>query len=192
MSTEEDVRIDSIAQRLARVESREEGILQSLDRLAQAVNRIEQRVNEGTNWGVLGTWGAVLITILGGIGFMAVRPLEQRMDRYATRLDNHVATTAGDSVHIQTLYSHLSKVTDSVETLDEVLQREMRLLDSAVEQKITALDTILQREIRLINDTTLAAVQRIEDKAAEARNESGEMAGRVTRHEADIAVLKSK
>lgn len=107
----------------------------------------EYNGNGVARWGMLASWAAVILALVFGIGGaigaaiglalqdtrLAVKGLQERelanakdSGRLMERIDNHGAALV---------------------KLDEVLQREMRILDDAIEAKIMDLDHRLQGEI---------------------------------------------
>jgi len=59
----------------------------------------------------------------------------------------------------------ITPIENQITQMDITLQREMRLLDGALEQKAHSLDTQLQREMRLLDDIMLSRLKRLEETA---------------------------
>lgn len=157
--------------RVAALESDMSNLIRSVDRLNQSIDGMSQRVSASgaTNWGVLGTWTAVLVTVIGGLGTLALLPVRERMLEVDSRLELHRNELGHPAtlVSLQALKEDYEETKDqltkssqekarAITALDEALQREMRDLDSAVLAETTArietLDTTLQREFNLIAD----------------------------------------
>lgn len=64
--------------RMAAQEQNTENLIRHVEKLGQTVEMIADRVSRGTNWGVLGTWLGIAVTILGGLGYMALAPVGEQ------------------------------------------------------------------------------------------------------------------
>lgn len=141
-----------LPERLARVESEIPALRSSIDSLGQQMSsgfaELKRSIPSGrTDWGILAAWAGVILLVVGMVGGVVAsgfdgkiganaedvrgireRELEQAENRgrYAERIDNHGETLTA---------------------LDATLQREMRLLDGAMEAKLVDLDGRLQGEI---------------------------------------------
>lgn len=135
------------------VDRQREDTDRAFTRLSEEISELGNRVSTGTNWGVLGTWSAVLLTLIGGLGVLAMAPLRAEV------IENHKAIQEG----MRFFFNHVSdghpesvvqKVTTNevaIKNLDTNLQREMRDLDTGqtmeISRRLEALDKLLQTEI---------------------------------------------
>lgn len=74
----------STLSRIAALETGMVALTTSVDHLRDAVERL---VSRGTDWGVLGTWSAIMVTVIGGLGVLALQPIR-------------AAQVTNDSIHV--------------------------------------------------------------------------------------------
>ncbi|MEK9811355.1 MAG: hypothetical protein VW362_12960, partial [Candidatus Nanopelagicales bacterium] len=90
---------------------------------------------------------------IGGIiHTMSLQPLYEAVQRHDREWERHADSPGHPEMVRQTavLENDVRHIEDKVKALDEVLQREMRLLDVAIDNKLENLDEMLQRETRLL------------------------------------------
>lgn len=87
--------------------------IQSLAGQIQSTNR--------TNWGVIGTWTALMVSVIGSIGYLGVKPMEDMIERER-------------SLNVRQ-YEQIEKLKISI--------NEEKILNARMEQKLIDLDKIL-------------------------------------------------
>ncbi len=131
------------------VEGLESGFKHVLDELRGL--RIDLTKSQRTPWGTLGTWAGVVLTAAGLIGGLVAYGLNGKIDyllenqQAHAEIEAHPGQLRNQGENEQRIH-HLEK---SIEQLDTVLQREMRLLDSETDTRVEQLDRMLQREMDL-------------------------------------------
>lgn len=70
---------DSLDQKVAALESDVQNLSRNMGRLTEAVQALSDKFSQAnsTNWSVLAAWSAVIISILGGLGYLALTPLQR-------------------------------------------------------------------------------------------------------------------
>lgn len=118
----------NLVSRVSGLERDVKNLVSSVDRIVESVENLSKQVSQGTNWGVLGTWSAVIITIIGGIGYLAVTPmatalLETRLDvKEHIKLEGHpTAMTRVEALEVLIDLKHellLEKIKNLKEKVD--------------------------------------------------------------------------
>ena len=77
---------DSLDQKVASLEADVSNLNAAVGKLTDAVQRLSDRLmmSNSTNWSVLAAWAGVIISILGGLGYLALNPV-----RYTTMQMEH-------------------------------------------------------------------------------------------------------
>lgn len=126
-----------------------------------AIKVMSDKISESqkTPWNTLGTWAAVVISVivLGGSGF--VRDLNRiDSDHYvgAERLRTHELSLGHPA-----LIQRVDSVEKDLGNMDTTLQREMRLLDAKGAADLEALDIRLQREMDLKQEADNAKIMEL-------------------------------
>jgi uncharacterized coiled-coil protein SlyX len=140
----------------------------SISEIKDAIQLIADKQNKGSNWGVLGTWGAVIITLVGGLGYLALIPLQ---DDLAENRDSILQSNRDFVAHIQD--GHPQMVLDKMADLrDEVEENEREALREMQETtaQMTAMRAAKDAEIKtMINyeaeltDAKLAAAAELRE-----------------------------
>jgi hypothetical protein len=115
---------------------------------AGQTREVTPNANNGVaRWGVLASWSGIILALVFGIGgaIGSAFALALQDTRLAVKgLQERELVNARDSGALtERIINHGA----SLRTLDETLQREMRLLDQAMEAKLVELDERLQAEI---------------------------------------------
>lgn len=146
-------------ERLATVESEVTRLHSDIRKVGHDVRQLATVVSDGfksmsnagrTDWKVIFGGFAVGFTLLGmifsviGAGYLRdLTRVENNTKLHQVELVSSGKAVSGHDIRISGLESQIT-------LLDTVLQREMRLLDRAGDEKIKGLDTRLQQEMRLI------------------------------------------
>lgn len=143
---------ESTVDRLARLESNVHGMKASMDEMNQALKQIAEKlaIQQQTPWGTLIAAASILLTIVGGLGYLASQPFTRELDRIDL---NQREITVLQREHGETLAVRGQQVqsnTEDVSQLGSTLQREMRLLDGAIVERLNYLDSRLQRDMELM------------------------------------------
>lgn len=112
-----------------------ESLTASVEKLNANVQHLSETVSQSTkaDWKTLAAWASVVIAVVVYHGDLSLKPLDLSF----------------------------RDITAEVKQLDEVLQREMRLLDATSEAKIEHLDKTLQREMRLLDESQNKEIEHI-------------------------------
>lgn len=151
-----------------------------------AIQTLQERLtaSQRTPWSTLASWAAVVITIiaLGGAGFVRdVSRIETtqaiiRGDVEARsawigqasasleRLHQDQVALAGAHADVPVIAERVLRIDSQVAHLDEMLQREMRILDQTAATGLEALDRRLQQEMRLLNEPLSVAIADIREE----------------------------
>jgi hypothetical protein len=75
-----DGRVGQLERTVGHVSSEMAGLSAEVRGIASQLTQIaEQTSDKGTPWGVLGTWSAVFLTLIGAIGYMALTPISKEL-----------------------------------------------------------------------------------------------------------------
>lgn len=162
-------RVNYVEQEMASVKTDLGYIRSELGGLKQDIHSLVERVTSKsqTNWGVIGTWTAVLLSFVVFHSDLNLQPIRERLVRHYEASENLEKRLQDRTWKIAEASGKVNHLEYIVEKLDTNLQREMRDLDAKQEQAIKALDTVLQREMRLLIDTQKTEVRDL-DKAIAA------------------------
>lgn len=150
--------------RVASLETDMANLVRSVDRLGESFERLASKVGAGTNWGVLGTWSAVLLTIFGGIGWLTITPITKIIETQQVAFQEHVKleghpATMAELLHLRELNQRLVKDLDDAST---AWQREVLMVEelstakrSALEEQIKSFDKRLLSQEALIQSLVL-------------------------------------
>ncbi len=104
--------------------------------------------NGRATWAVLGVWAGVILTLVFGIGSAVGWHYNQRMGLFERMVvglqDRELARAFEQGRLAERIDNHGARLV----ALDEVLQREMRLINDRTLERLGALDIRLQDEIR--------------------------------------------
>lgn len=80
-SLDEDVK--TLTKSMGSLESDMKNVAKSVDTLSSSLQSLFLRIENSskTNWGILGTWAAVIISLIGSIGWLSIRPMDGRIER---------------------------------------------------------------------------------------------------------------
>lgn len=162
-----------IEARLASTESDVAHLSETLDTFSRTVvrrfdeisNQISKISDKNTiTWPLIFTAIGTLVgcaTLAGVIHAMSLSPLVASINRNTADLQRFYDSPGHPEMVRQTatLENDVRHIETKLTQLDEVLQREMRLLDAQGDEKIANLDDILQRETRLLLDSQKVADQ---------------------------------
>ena len=75
--------------RVATLESDVSNLVRSVERIGESVDRLNSRMVAGksTNWGALAAWSTVLVSVIGGLGYLAIVPLRAGVERNNMRAE---------------------------------------------------------------------------------------------------------
>lgn len=170
--------------RLSRLEATVEGLATNFANMADAMRQESQRTasqierltnvvssQNKTPWGVLASWGAVFVTVIAVVGGLALTPLvvglqkqEYRHDDLAEKLFEH--HTDG---HPGSIMDKVANNKAAIENLDEVLQREMRLLDDILQREMSLQRQVVEAQIGAISDRIKVNTDAIREISQEQR-----------------------
>lgn len=141
-----------LPERVARMESDVAALRGSIEQLAQAMSagfaEVKKAIPSGrTEWSVLAGWAAVILTIVGMVGGSVGFSIARNADRLEGQVSGIQARELGLAFERGKLAERIDNHGEALTQLDTTLQREMRLLDSAMEAKLIDLDARLQGEI---------------------------------------------
>jgi len=109
MSAEDHPRT-GIDSRVTALESDMTNVVRAVDRMSDILDRLSSRMAVGTNWGVLGTFAGVIISVVAGVGYLSLRPLRGDLDnlravqlRYQTEHTELVRVGADQLARIRAL-----------------------------------------------------------------------------------------
>ncbi len=147
----------SLLSRVVGIESAMDQLLQGFKMLTNSIESSADRQfeNNKTKWPNIFAGGGLLALLLGAFLNGYVRDM-QRIEKDVLHLREN-RTSLSDPVQdegIRTLRL-------AAKSLDETLQREMRLLDEAMIQRITALDARLDKEMNLRSEAELVRIGEI-------------------------------
>jgi uncharacterized coiled-coil protein SlyX len=153
---------------IATISSEVGSLKTSISEIKDAIRQIADKQNKGSNWGVLGTWGAVIITLVGGLGYLALIPLQ---DDLAENRDSILQANRDFVAHVQD--GHPKMVLDKMADLrDEVEENEREALREMQEttDQMTAMRAAKDAEIKTmiryeaeLTDAKLAAAKELID-----------------------------
>lgn len=91
MSSNHDDSLNILSARVASVETDIRNIASSVDKLSTAVAALGDKVGSAsrTDWSVLASWSAVIITVLGALGVMATNPIKEDLLEINKRIYRH-------------------------------------------------------------------------------------------------------
>lgn len=145
--------------RVSSLEAHHERLHEDVASLNRAVSGVAEEMRQGfrritedkkTNWGAFASWAGVVLMVIGIGSSGYVRDL--------TRVENVQTTLFKDYIDHKELPGHPTALVmhkhmdDRLTHLDEILQREMRLLDDNINTSAVELDKRLQNEMRMLND----------------------------------------
>lgn len=158
-------------ERISALEAGQERLSRDVSHLASAIQtqgtetrRSLSEINKNiansqkTNWPTIISLASVLLIICGGVFGIIVRD-NSRIENVVNKLsESHMShiTTGGH----HGVFENEKKILH----LDEVLQREMRLLDSKALSELKELDRRLQQEMRLLHDIRDEKIKALERK----------------------------
>jgi hypothetical protein len=140
----------------------------SIFEIKDAIQLIADKQNKGSNWGVLGTWGAVIITLVGGLGYLALIPLQ---DDLAENRDSILQSNRDFVAHIQDGHPQmvLDKMADLRDEVEENEREALREMQETTDQmtamraaKDAEIKTMIQYEAEL-TDVKLAAAAELRE-----------------------------
>lgn len=179
-SSEKQSRVDTLETTVAGLQRDIAHISSSLDNLAALV-----RAQSRPQWSTYASWAAIVLGIVAAIGTLSLEPLRDGQSAIDTRLGRMEREGAMSvQAELRGLKDDHAETKDDVRRdvagLDETLHREMRILDTRIEQKVAGLDKLLQREMRLLND-------RMGDQVDAARQEVRALRSWQARHDTDVS-----
>lgn len=136
------------------LEARQESTDDKVDDLAKSFDRFAVEVRQAlgrvtsTDWRSLAAWAAVVVTVvaLAGTGFIRdLIKVEKSLAEVRSREIADAETRGRRAAELEAVRRDLS-------TLDETLQREMRLLDDRGLQAVQSTDERLQRELGIVTE----------------------------------------
>lgn len=82
---------EQLEQKVVALEADVQNIGRNLNKLTHAVESLSDKItqNSQTNWSVLAAWSAVIITILGGLGYLALSPTQEMLKILEQRVYEH-------------------------------------------------------------------------------------------------------
>ena len=183
-----------LTKRLSRVESDVAGVLarldsveQSLERISVVLERLADRFTERIKpqWSVLIGLVMMIFTIGGVYSNLSLQPIKEKQQWIFEELQEHTKIEG----HLG-MKRNMEHTQEDLTKLDEVLQREMRLLDDTMEEKlksveerlvqsISNLDKTLQREMSLQDQILKARIDSLKDKTKEFSEEQKRRTARV-------------
>lgn len=80
-SLETDVK--SLAMSVGSLESDVKNVVRSMENMTSTIQSLANKIQteSKTNWGILGTWAAVIITLMGSIGYLGLQPMVELLER---------------------------------------------------------------------------------------------------------------
>jgi len=142
----------SIESRVASIETEIQHLSVAFTRLSDEIGTLSKRIHSSgqTNWNVFASWTTVVLLIVGSIGTLSLRPLAQDISELKSstilgvqQLIGHELLNShpGAQIQFEGLKSNFRESKQALRQQDDVLQREMRDLNAALEGKIqTRLD----------------------------------------------------
>lgn len=93
----------SLDEKVASLETDVNNLNRNMSRLTEAVQMLTDKITQqsSTNWNVLAAWSAVIISILGGLGYLALSPLQREMVRIESRFYLHELNGGHSELKIQ-------------------------------------------------------------------------------------------
>ena len=171
-----------LEQRLASTETDVRHLAESVDSLTRSVShrfddvlaKLDTYSQRGAiTWPLIFTAVTTLLgcaTIAGVIHSMSINPVIQGVAANAVALQRHADQDGHPEAMKQAavLRNDVDRLDSRIETLDEMLQREMRLLDATNMQRLDHLDETLQREVRLLLDARKIESDAVTDRLIRA------------------------
>lgn len=109
---------------IATISSEVGALKSSIDDIKSAISNIAEKQNKGSNWGVLAAWSTVLVSIIAGLGYLALVPVQNDLTENRELLKESSALFLE---HVRD--GHPQKVMDMVDSLRlEVEENETEAL----------------------------------------------------------------
>ena len=119
-SVEDDLR--NVALKVGGLESDVKNVTTAVNNMSDSMRHLTQKISSQyqTNWGVLGSWAAVLLTAVGAMGYMSMQPINDSVSELKFKQ-----------------YAHFQKEGHIGLTKEiEALRREIGLSDNRMEKDI--------------------------------------------------------
>lgn len=63
--------------RSAKLEQTVDGLVTKLEGFGKSLDKIVDRLNKGSDWGVMAAWASVILAVVGSCGWLALQPLRE-------------------------------------------------------------------------------------------------------------------
>lgn len=110
---------DSLDRKVAALEADVQNLNTAVSRLTTTIQNLADQLNKNssTNWSVLAAWSAVIISILGGLGYLAMNPVQNKVFQIEHRFYDHLLSGG---------HSEIKIMIDGVEKRVEAIENEQR------------------------------------------------------------------
>lgn len=140
-------------------------ILDKIDKLTSTQSSFQR-----TNWSNIATWAGVLVVVMGLVVYQPMQEMRAHVRDHTT--DGHPVHVIEQIKTVEETWKAQQRVNErrftevdgELDELDDMLQREMRLLDDNIESKLNSLDDVLQREMRQLDEIRDAETKRVADR----------------------------
>lgn len=87
---EHDVR--DLSKKVSALESDVRNVGRGVDDVSEQIKSLTNKLGENskTNWGVLGAWASVILTVSGTFGYMLIDPIRAQLQTTINKLEHHI------------------------------------------------------------------------------------------------------
>lgn len=170
--------VDDLRTDVSSIKSSQASLVAKFDQVFEMFRQING--DRKTPWGIIISAIGVLIVLATALGGAALAPLYLNDSHQSSRhqeiigsLRDHMSQDghpmamqkhAAMEKDVERLDGDVTELKDQIVNLDEVLQREMRVLDDIQVTRLDNLDATLQREMRMLQDLQDAKRESVEDR----------------------------
>lgn len=82
---------EDLNRKVAALEADVHNLTHGMDRLTSAVQKLSDKISHQskTDWSVIAAWSAVMISVLGSLGYLALHPVRYDLAKMESRFYNH-------------------------------------------------------------------------------------------------------
>lgn len=140
--------------RVATLESEVTNLVRSVNRIGESIDKLSIKVSAGgqTNWGVLASFGTLIVIIVATLGTLALLPVRASLETSLGQFREHEQKESHPAadVALKELRRNYDETKVNLRNQDDALQDEMRRINDATKELLDEMNKGLQDEFKLM------------------------------------------